>query len=218
MLASSSQSATLVEFFVNEGKKQKFAKNEYIIFSGESPPGVFYIQQGIVKAYSITKYKEENLLIIRKESEIFPLIWALTGKERSVIYQSLSDTITYKIPRDRFLEYLNNNPRLLSPVLDMAIEMYRLHSERILNLEYRSVRERLVSFLLTTAERFSIDETENSKIINVALRHQDIASSINATREKTSREISNLEKKGLIVKNGPYFTLLDVQSLKKIIQ
>ncbi len=34
----------------------------------------------------------------------------------------------------------------MAPIVDMTIEMYRLHSERILNLEYRSVRERIISF------------------------------------------------------------------------
>ena len=218
MLASSSQSAKLVELFLSEGKKQKFTKNEYIIRSGESPSGIFYIHRGIVKAYDLTKYQEENLLIIRKSTEIFPLIWALTGQERSVIYQSLSNTVTYKISRDSFLDYLNKNPKALAPILDMTVEMYRLHSERILNLEYRTVRERLVSFMLTTAERFSVDETPNSKKLEVSLRHQDIASSINATRETISRELSNLEKKGLIIKNGPYFILKDIATLKKIIQ
>jgi CRP-like cAMP-binding protein len=78
----------------------------------------------------------------------------------------------------------------------MTLEMYRIHSERILNLEYRSVRERLISFLLTMSHRFGKKTTEGL-LINVPLRHQDIASSINASRETTTRELAALERKEL---------------------
>jgi CRP-like cAMP-binding protein len=52
-------------------------------------------------------------------------------------------------------------------------------------------------------------------LIEVPLRHQDIASSINATRETTSRELSALERKGLLVNKPSSILLKDVESLSK---
>ena len=216
MLAQPSQSADLVELFLNEGFKQTFKKGELIIRPGETPSGIFYIKTGLVKAYDITKYQEENLLIIRKDQEIFPLIWALTGKERKVIYEALVDTLTFRVSRQRFLNFLNKNPEGLSLILDMTIEMYRLHSERILNLEYRTVRERLISFLLTMSQRFGTIQ-DNKIEIKVPLRHQDIASSINASRETTSRELSSLEKRGLIKSKKSIIMIEDLAKIKKYI-
>jgi CRP-like cAMP-binding protein len=175
---------------------------------------VFYIYQGLVKAYDITKYNEENLLIIRKQDEVFPLIWAISGREHNIIYQALAPTITWRIPRKAFLELIKNHPDTLMPLLDMTMEMYRLHGERILTLEYRTVRERIISFLLTMGQRFG-KQTEGGLLIEAPLRHQDIASSVNATRETTSRELSALERKGLL-ENKQSFTLLkDIDALQK---
>src|ERR1700712_1594638 len=87
MLATLKQTAELVEVFRKDGRKLTYKKGEFVIRPGETPSGVFYIYQGLVKAYDITKYGEENLLIIRKADELFPLIWAITGQERQVIYQ-----------------------------------------------------------------------------------------------------------------------------------
>src|SRR5690606_39032133 len=78
MLASDTQRQQLLTLF-HRGTQLRYNKGEFIIRPGEAPPGVFYIQEGLVKAYDITKYGEENLLIIRKSQEIFPLIWAITG-------------------------------------------------------------------------------------------------------------------------------------------
>jgi CRP-like cAMP-binding protein len=214
MLATLKQTAELMDLFTTRGTKQVFRKGDYVIRPGDSPPGIFYISQGLVKAYDITKYDEENLLIIRKTDEFFPLIWAITGQERSVIYQALAPTTTYQLNRDEFLKYLHLNPEALAPLVDMTIEMYRLHSERILNLEYRTVRERIISFLLTMSQRFGKPTTEGL-LIEVPLRHQDIASSVNATRETTSRELSSLERKGLLLNKQSLIVLTDIAGLRK---
>ena len=214
MLATLKQMAELVEVFRIRGVKQMYRKGDFIIRPGEAPSGVFYIYQGLVKAYDITKYNEENLLIIRKEDEIFPLIWALTGQERQIIYQALAPTVTLQISRQTFLDYIDERPDALAPIVDMTIEMYRLHSERILNLEYRTVRERIISFLLTMSQRFG-KPTPDGILIEAPLRHQDIASSVNATRETTSRELSALERKGLLTNKQSLILLTDIEGLRQ---
>ena len=217
MLANLKQIAELVDVFSRYGVRKTYRKGDFVIHPGEQPPGIFYIVQGLVKAYDITKYGEENLLIVRKQDELFPLIWAITGQERRVAYQALAPTVTLQISRQHFEEQIIKHPGALAPLLDMTIEMYRLHSERILNLEYRTVRERIVSFLLTMSNRFGA-RTNEGLLIDIPLRHQDIASSINATRETTSREISILIKKGYISKNKSYYTLIDIVSLRALIK
>src|ERR1700712_4757786 len=119
MLATLKQTAELVEYFRVHGVKQTFKKGDFIIRPGDAPPGIFYIYEGLVKAYDITKYDEENLLIIRKQDEIFPLIWALTGEEHAIIYQALAPTTTWRIGRKKFLEYVADNADALAPLLDM---------------------------------------------------------------------------------------------------
>lgn len=216
MLATPQQTTELVKLFQERGRKVTYRKGEYIIRPGEMPSGVFYIDSGIVKAYDITRYGDENLLIIRKERELFPLIWALTGQERHVIYEALAPTTVCQVSRDTFLEFIKSDPDALAPLLDMTIEMYRLHSERIINLEYRSVRERLISFLLTMAGRFG-EDTDEGLMIRIPLKHQDIASSINSSRETTSRELSALERRGLLRNQQSQILLINVPALEEFL-
>lgn len=217
MLATIRQTEELLELFRHQGSRYTYKKGEFIIRPGETPSGVFYIEAGLVKAYDITKYGEENLLIIRREGEVFPLIWAITGQERSVIYEAIGPTIVWEITRDSFLTHIKSNAEALAPLLDMTLEMYRIHSERILNLEYRSVRERLISFMLTMSHRFG-KKTPKGLLINVPLRHQDIASSINASRETTTRELAALERKGLLTTHQSLITLTDLNKLYAYVQ
>jgi CRP/FNR family cyclic AMP-dependent transcriptional regulator len=215
MLATKAQTAALVDLF-HHGTRLTYKKGEFIIRPGETPSGIFYISTGLVKAYDITKYGEENLLIVRKEHEIFPLIWAITGQERHVIYEALAPTEIWRLDRTEYLAYIESHNEVLAPLLDMAVEMYRIHSERIINLEYRTVRERLVSFLLTMSNRFGV-KTKDGLVIEVPLKQQDIASSINASRETTSRELTGLERKGLISNSQPTIIIKDIEALKSFL-
>lgn len=216
MLADKNQVNTLINIF-RRGTKLTYRKGEYVIRPGEAPSSVFYIEQGLVKAYDISKYGEENLLIIRKSHEIFPLIWAITGQERHIIYQAMDDVVVWRISREDYVKELRQVPDLLPPLLDMVTEMYRIHSERIINLEYRTVRERVISFLLTMSNRFG-KVSDDGLTIDLPLRHQDIASSINASRETTSRELGRLEREQLIDTKGQLSIVIrDAERLKQLL-
>jgi CRP/FNR family transcriptional regulator, cyclic AMP receptor protein len=212
MLTTSEELEELVNMF-HQGTRHSYQKGEFIVRPGESPPGVFYIESGFVKAYDITKYGEENLLVFRKSGEFIALTWTITGIDKHIIYSATSPTVVWQISRTKFLTFLQKHPEAALPVIEMVVDMYRIHSERILNLEYRTVRERLISFLLTTSNRFGT-KVKDGLLIEVPLRHQDIASSINASRETTSREMAHLERKGLIYNKQLYITLRDIDQLQ----
>lgn len=216
MLTDAGQVAALVNLF-HQGTKLHYQKGEYIIRPGGTPQGVFYIQSGLVKAFDITKYGEENLLIIRKAGEVIGLTWTLTGQDRHIIYATMAPTTLLQITREEFVNYLHSNPTAALPLLDMLVDMYRMHSDRILNLEYRTVRERLVSFLLLTARRFG-HQQDGGMSLGVPLRHQDIASSISATRESVGRELTGLDRQGLTATEQGIIILKDVEGLKKFLE
>jgi CRP-like cAMP-binding protein len=219
MLATKQQQQALVELFQKNGSLLRYKKGELIIRHGDTPGGVYYIKSGLVKAYNISRYGEENLLIIRKPDEIFPLIWALKEDEWHVIYETLCEVEVYRISRKIYFDAISKNNDLMPPLLDTTINMYKLHSQRIINLQYRTARERLVSFLLLMADRFGV-KTASGILLDVPLRQQDIASSINASRETTSREIALLERKGIIEAKSMHVHILlkDIAQLKSFIK
>ena len=212
MFATDKQHQALVDAF-RRGSPLTYKKGEFIIRPGDTPSGVFYIQTGLVKAYDITKYGEENLLIIRKKNEIFPLIWSITGHAHHIIYQALSDVEVLRLNQTLFQNLLRDNPSLQTPFMDIVFEMYRIHSERIMNLEYRTVRERLIAFLLIMVDRFGAKH-KLGICIEAPLKQQDIASSINATRETTGRELAQLTRRGLIANHQGYIIVTNEQKLR----
>ncbi len=202
-------------FFYSHTRMQ-FKKGEVIIRPEDEPSGIFLIEWGFVKAYTITKYGEENLMLVRGSGSVFPLIWAFTGEHRQVSYEAMEETSVWRVSKSDYIEFLDKNPDVNPIILDMVVEAYRLHSERVITLSYRTARERIVSFLLVTANRFAV-EKDGIQIIMAPFRQTDIASSVNATRETTSRELNALRKKGLIKNIDGKIALCDLPALENLV-
>ena len=66
-------------------------------------------------------------------------------------------------------------------------------------------------------ERYPTKKTDEGIVIEVPLRHQDIASSINASRETTSRELSALERKGILTTKNSFIIIKDVIALRQFL-
>ena len=129
---------------------------------------------------------------------MFPLIWTFTADHKDVAYEALDAAVIWRQPISDYLAFLAQNPHATTAVLGLAMRAYRTYAEHVNTLEYRTVRERAVSFLLACCRRFGETMPDGSIRIIAPLKQQDIASSINASRETTSRELSVLQRKGLI--------------------
>lgn len=92
--------------FFHEGRTITYKKGEILIRPEDEPNGVFLISTGFVKAYAITKYGEENLLLVRGSGSIFPLIWAFTGLHREITYEAMEPTIIWRRNKDDYRKFL----------------------------------------------------------------------------------------------------------------
>ena len=216
MARTHNQQRDKIRAFFYSHTRMQYKKGEVIIRPEDEPSGIYLIEWGFVKAYTITKYGEENLMLVRGSGSVFPLIWAFTGEHRGVSYEAMEETSLWRVSKSDYLEFLDKNPDVNPIILDMAIEAYRLHSERVMTLSFHTARERIVSFLLVTANRFGV-EKEGCLLIMAPFRQTDIASSVNATRETTSRELNALRKKGLIKMVDGHIALCDIKALEAIL-
>lgn len=206
-----------LDAFFKAHTRLQYKKGETIIRPEDDPSGVFLIEWGFVKAYGITKYGEENVLVIRGKGEIFPLIWVFRGEHRNVSYEAMESTSLWRVSRTDYLAFLENNPSILPVILEMAIEAYRIHSERVMTLSYRTARERIISFLDVNAQKFGTKNDDGSIVIRAPYKQSDIASSVNATRETASRELNSLKRKGLISTEHSNIIIHDIEQLRSML-
>lgn len=213
MTLSKSDSESILAYFKN-GTLKHFSKNEIIVQGHEEPEGVYLIQEGYVKAYSVSQLGQENLLLVQGVNEIMPLPWALDGTQKlGIFYQAMSDISVLSTSKDGLRDAMGNNPWLTEQILRQLVNAFTVYAQRIQSLGFRLPRERVISCLLDLATRFGNKEGAEI-IIEAPITHQDIADSINMTRETASRAIEQLSKDGLIAQEERLFIIKNEQKLQ----
>lgn len=195
------------------GTLKHYLKGEIIIQGSEEPEGVYLIESGYVKAYSISPLGQQNLLLIQGTNEIMPLPWALDGQQKvGIFYEAMSEVSVSRTSKDYLRSAMGKNSWLTEQILRQLVNTFAVYAQRIQNLGYRLPRERTVACLLDLATRFG-HRNGRDIIIQAPVTHQDIADSTNMTRETASRAIEMLFKDKLITQKDHIFIIKNEQKL-----
>jgi CRP-like cAMP-binding protein len=197
-----------------DGLLMHFKKGDVIIQGYEEPKGVHLIKSGFVKASSIMHDKHRNLLVIHKTSELIPLPWALDGEHPTgLYYEAMTDVEVLRAGKGKLLSAMDKNARLSREVLFQTVNVLSIYTRRIQILEYRTARERIISELIYFARRFG-ERRGKEILINAPITHQDIADSVNMSRETASRALGLLFKEGLMGQSNHLFIVRNVRKLQ----
>lgn len=177
-------------------------------------PYLYYLEKGYVRVYVLLSSGNEKSYVFYKSGEIFPIVWAFNKLNKHLFYQAMDNVIVYKVPREKFMDFISNKPNILLDVIHRIIDIHNVYVDRVDNLEYTNSCARVISCLLFLAKRFG-KEDGNVIIIQIPLTHNDIATSIAMTRETVSREVEKLIKKGLISTKTHLFVVNNVKKLEE---
>ncbi len=213
MTLNKNESESILAYFKGGGAKH-FLKDEIIVQGTGESEGVYLIQKGYVKAYSVSQLGHENLLLIQGVGEILPLPWALDGEQKiGIFYEAMSDVSVLSTSKSNLRTAMGSNSWLTEQILRQLVNTFTVYAQRIQSLGFRLPRERVISCLLDLATRFG-KKKGTGTVIKAPITHQDIADSTNMARETASRAIEQLTKDGLIVQKNHLFVIKDEKKMQ----
>ncbi len=204
-------------FFRSNGVKTKYAKGAIIVDCNEIPNGIYYLEDGYVKAFSLTERGHEHVHIIYKPGEIFPARWSFSSIKGDLTYVAMNEVNAWKAEKSKFTEFLHKDSKLLDLALEYSNTILDVFVNRVNDLEHMNAFLRVASRLVTMSKRFGKD-VDGGVLIQAPVTQQDIASSLALSRESVSREISKLEQKGIIDYRDQLIYIADLRSLEREIK
>jgi CRP/FNR family transcriptional regulator, cyclic AMP receptor protein len=193
-----------------------YQKGQVIIHEDEEPKSLFLVESGYVKAYTITKYGERNVLEIHRKGDIFSLPALLERRVSGVYYEAATAVQLRRMPKEVFYEGLERSHMVTQAVIWQTLSLLNVYSDRIQNLAYRTAKERIVARLLFLVDRFG-KEHEGELFIDTPITHQELADSLSITRETATRMLDELKRKGLLDQRNRQFVILDEEGLRKLL-
>lgn len=190
------QYSLITDYFRN-GRKRVYKKGEIILHAGDDPQGVYYIEQGLVKIYALTKEGTEHIHLFYGDGDFFPVLWIYRDTVRNVYYEAMEETTIRLVSKDSFKAFVASNMDVALLLLEKVTGLFRVYAGRIDTLQYSNSYDRTATLLLSLAYRFG-KPGEIGCVIDAPLTHHDIANSVNLSRETASRTMERLQRKGII--------------------
>nr|MBI5455506.1 Crp/Fnr family transcriptional regulator [Candidatus Levybacteria bacterium] len=206
-------SKNLADLF-SEQHPRSYKKGQIIIRPDDTSNGIFYLEKGHVKSYSLTEQGEQKNHIIYKTGDIFPLIRSFIPTNRSVFFETIDNSTLKMMEKEYFFTTIKADAQILFEITKKIIEIMKTHIERLDGLEYTKANSRIIDYLLFLADHFG--KRKGKKIlIEVPITHKDIADSTAISRETVSREIEELKRKKLIGDKNKYILIKNIKKLER---
>jgi len=203
-----------LDLFFAKFKPLHYKKGETILRAGDPPAGVLYLKKGFIRLYSISRDGEELTLIIFKQGDFFPIMWAINATPNTYFLEAMTPVVLWRSPREKFLEFVQSDKRALFELTSMMLTRFGGLLTRMEYLVFGNAINKVASILLICAERFG-KKKGRTTVIQAPLIHSDIASLVGITRETASIEMKKLEKEGAIAYRGHLLVIKSFMGLKK---
>ena len=201
-----------IDNFFTKHKPQSFKKGEILIRADDNPTGIFYLKEGIVKKYAISKKGDELTVNLFKPISFFPVSWAINGSSNSYFYEALTDLKVWKALPESVNEFIKTNPDVLYDLLSRVYKGTDGMLTRMTYLMAGNAYARLLTEIIIQAKRFG-KKTDGG--IEIKISEKDLASQSGMTRETVSREIKVLKDKGFASFNKNILVIRNIEELEK---
>lgn len=197
-------------FFIKH-KLQSYKKGEILIRADDNPPGVFYLKEGYVKEYAISRKGDELVINIFKPITFFPMSWAVNNTVNEYFYEAITDVSIWRAPREEVIAFIKSDPDVLYNLMSRVFKGTDGMLTRMTYLMSGNAYDRLITELLIYAKRFGkkIDDA-----VEIDVSEKNLAAQSGMTRETVSREMKILKEKGMVVFNKNKFFITDLQKLE----
>ena len=170
-----------------------------LLYQGEIPRSAYYIETGVLKAYTINSAGNEQIVAFYTAGDVVPMSW-IFGKGSSALYyfEALTDCNVVAVDKQALQQLVYSKPRHLVKTFDYLMSNYTGLLIRITSLEQSRASEKLVFTLYYLLLRYGKEQKPGVYVVRLGLTHAVIADMVGLTRETAAVELNKLKKQGVI--------------------
>lgn len=189
-----------------------YRPHQAIFYAGNPPQGIYCIQSGKIKVYSLDTDGHQQIIRISGPGDLLGYGSLLSGERHDATAETLEDSTICFIEKRNFMHLLETHPKIaLKFMQTLALDLQNAH-RTMFTLAYKSVRERLAELLLLLHTRYGRKTSEGIRL-DISLTRREIAEIIGATQESVIRLVSEFRQKGYLQVDGHTIILRDLPNL-----
>jgi CRP-like cAMP-binding protein len=190
------------------GLPKKYAKGVFLFGSGEKAEGFYFVLAGEIRAFSMDEQGREVEVVRLKPGDFLGEAAALAGGSFPIYAQAVRDSRVLYFDRRRVLSGLDRDPTAARFFIELLAGKCLILNERIEALGLRTVRQRLVQYLLGRCSG------KGACLVELPIKKSELARLLGTVPETLSRNLRQIETEGLIEVKGRRIRVLDCHRLK----
>jgi CRP/FNR family transcriptional regulator len=178
--------------------ERRFAAKDMIFAPGDPDDQVYFLLSGTVRLYKIYGAYKEATVALLTEGDVFGELSLDETPNQNAFAEAVTAARVAVVRKSVLKEAIRRRPEFALKLFACFCERIRHSEETIESLLDREVSARLGTLLSHLGERFGESDGGPSTTLKVRLTHQDLANMIFSTREAVSKEMSELQRAGLV--------------------
>lgn len=190
-------------------------KGEVLYFQGATDKKFYMLKKGAVKITKLTSQGNEIILDIFSGVTLFGEIGVLNPQERDESAVVVEDGLICTVTKEDFEKLVQMIPGLVIKMTKIiGLRRWKIEN-KLLDLLYRTVEERLAITFLNLLDDFSIPHGKGY-LLKIRLTHKDFADLIASTRETVTAALNKMKREGLIDFEDKYLVIKQLEKIKSL--
>lgn len=186
-----------------------YKKDQFVIYPGDKPKGIGMVVTGKLHIVREDFLGNREILSDVTEGEIFAETYAIVSQEmKSIAVIATEDATVAYISIEKVLEVCPTacsfHSQIIKNMLKVLAAKNLMLTRKMAHLSKKTIREKLVSYLSEESSR------AGSSQFTIPFNRQQLADYLCVERSALSRELSNMQKEGLISFKKNNFLLYNV--------
>lgn len=208
--------ARSIDSLLEEGVAHRYRKGTYLFHQGDQADDVHLLVEGRVEISSTSYGGQRVLHTTLDEAQFFGELGVLGEMPRTSTALALTDVQTWVLRAEGFLGFLSREPAAARALLRVLARQVQSHEDFVDDLLFLDLKGRVAKRLLQLVTPSLETLPADGVVVPAVVTHADLASLCGGSRENVTRILSDLQKRGLIRRDGRRFVLLKPKGLAKL--
>ncbi len=197
------------------GTTRRFRRGTYICHQGDPSPDIYFLVEGRIEISSFSPTGARILHATVDTPQFLGELGVLGELPRSADLLALDDSDVWTSPGEEFIGFVTAQPSAAQQLLAALARQIQEHQAFADDLLYLDLKGRVAKRLLQMGTATLEDLPAPGTTVK-ALTHADLASLCGGSRENVTRIITDLQRRGLVKREGQRYVLQKPQQLAKI--
>jgi CRP/FNR family transcriptional regulator, cyclic AMP receptor protein len=199
----------LLQQFIHNSNINRYRRKQVIYKEGNRPSRLFYLLNGMVKAYKTNEDGKDLVVDLYNKGDFFGYVALISNSAYKETAEAIEDCEVAVISQGEFKQLLNE-PHITTKFLKLLAKDITEKEEQLLAIAYASLREKVAKALLSLKTKYQGDDES----FEISMSRENLANIAGTAIESLVRTLTDFKNEKIIdIHSDRHISILNEKTL-----